>query len=263
MHFDFAAFLVVLTILTGVIWALDALFWAKRRHAQAVASGKPAREPVVVEYARSFFPVILAVLIIRSFLVEPFRIPSSSMMPTLLDGDFILVNKFTYGIRLPVINDKVIEIGDPKHGDVMVFRFPEDPSQDYIKRVVGLPGDQIDYRDKQLYVNNEAIAQLPLGLYTGPGEGGGRNLRVAEEALLGADHKILLNPARRDLNRGPWTVPEGHYFVLGDNRDNSRDSRFWGFVPDDHLVGRAFLVWMHWDASNVIGGLSRIGTSIE
>jgi len=216
---------------------------------------QPAREPVVVEYARSFFPVILAVLLLRSFLVEPFRIPSGSMMPTLLVGDFILVNKFAYGLRLPVLYTKFLDIGNPERGDVVVFRFPKDPSTDYIKRLVGIPGDRIEYRNKTLVVNGQPIPQVPDGRYVGVGSGAGQTgYLVAEEDITGRGHAILVNPMAPDLPpgcrvlaNGPITVPPGHYFAMGDNRDNSNDSRCWGLVPDENLVGKAFAIWMHWD----------------
>jgi len=166
MHFDFAAILVGLTFLTGVIWAIDHWFFARRRAAE-MPPGEAPREPVLVEYSRSFFPVILIVLLFRSFLAEPFRIPSGSMMPTLLVGDFILVNKFAYGIRLPVLDKKIIEIGAPERGDVVVFRFPKDPAQDYIKRVIGKPGDDVTYRNKKLYINGKEMPQENRGAYAG------------------------------------------------------------------------------------------------
>jgi signal peptidase I len=258
MSLDFAAILVALSALTGLIWLVDALFFARARNAQ------PGRkEPLAVEYARSFFPVIFIVLLIRSFLAEPFRIPSSSMMPTLLIGDFILVNKFAYGLKLPVIDHKFIEVGEPERGDVVVFRFPRDRSQDYIKRVVGLPGDQIAYRGKRLWVNGEEVVAEPIGRYIGSGQGRdhtGSELR--RERLGTAEHDILLKPQlfMGGRGEGSWEVPEGHYFVLGDNRDNSEDSRIWGFVPERNLVGRAFLIWMNWDSGIDV---SRLGTVIH
>jgi signal peptidase I len=277
MSFDFPTFLVAATAITGGIWLVDALAFAPRRRrlaeqaagaavqgegagSAAVGGGKAAaerryREPVLVEYARSFFPVILAVLLLRSFLVEPFRIPSGSMMPTLLVGDFILVNKFAYGLRWPVLNSKFLDLGEPERGDVVVFRFPQEESIDYIKRVVAVPGDQVYYRNKTLYVNGEPARQVPLPPYVGEGSGAGHTGAVqAVEEIDGLEHEILINPRARDLPPGcrvladgPVTVPEEAYFVMGDNRDNSNDSRCWGFVPDHNLVGKAFAIWMHWD----------------
>ena len=281
MHFDFPAFLVLATLVTGGIWLVDALAFAPRRRrvAEAMAGGGTvagsgvAKEPVLVEYSRSFFPVILIVLLLRSFLVEPFRIPSGSMMPTLLVGDFILVNKFAYGIRLPVLNKKVVEIGTPERGDVVVFRYPQDPTVDYIKRVVGLPGDRVEYRGKVLSVNGETVEQTAQGLYTGVGSG----IRetgsfMAQENLQGVEHAILKHPLAPDapphcrlFAGGPVTVPEGHFLVMGDNRDNSNDSRCWGFVPEQNLVGKAFAIWMHWDSgrSGFPVAWSRLGDMIH
>jgi signal peptidase I len=207
--------------------------------------------------------VILAVLLLRSFLIEPFRIPSGSMMPTLLVGDFILVNKYRYGIRLPVLNKKVYELDEPERGDVVVFRFPKDPGVDYIKRVVGVPGDHVVYRDKTLFINGEKIAQIPQGNYIGMGSGlsmSGADLR--REDLTGVKHDILVVPKIRGVN-SDVVVPEGHYFVMGDNRDNSNDSRYWGFVPEENLVGKAFMIWMNWDSAADGVGWGRIGDSIH
>lgn len=270
MHLDFAAILVALTFTTGIIWAIDAMFFARQR-ALAGASGAESvpesanarpKEPLVVEYARSFFPVILIVLLIRSFIAEPFRIPSSSMVPTLLVGDLILVSKFAYGFRLPVLDTKVIPMGEPERGDVVVFRYPEDPSLDYIKRVIGLPGDVIEYRNKTVFLNGSALAIEVLGPFSKTdGERKLPGQLLGMEYLTGVDHEILINPTTYDprFQGRKWVVPAGEYFVLGDNRDNSRDSRFWGFVPEDHLVGKAFLVWMHLSPS----GWGRIGTLIN
>ena len=274
MDFDFAAILVSLTALTGGVWLLDHLLFARRRKALAEATGGEKKEPLMVEYARSFFPVILIVLVVRSFLAEPFRIPSSSMMPTLLIGDFILVNKFAYGLRWPVLDKKFIDVGEPQRGDVVVFRYPRNPSQDYIKRVIGMPGDEVVYRNKTLYVNGQPVAQAPLGHYIG--EGSGRDMTGAElkneqlppsdaAAGPGVEHRILQRSAAYFVPQGEgvWKVPAGHYFVMGDNRDNSEDSRYWGFVPEENLVGKAFLIWMNWDGRN--GGIDfeRLGTVIH
>lgn len=263
LDLDFAALLVGLTAFAGLVWAIDHLLFRRRR----LAGNADAREPVIVEYCRSFFPVILAVLVIRSFLAEPFRIPSSSMMPTLLIGDFILVNKFAYGIRLPVSNHKLLAVGEPRRGDVVVFRFPQDPRIDYIKRVVGLPGDRVSYRDKIVYVNDQAVPQEQIGAYRGEGAGAEMTGSVLKtERLFDAEHQILQRRSGSGfypLHEGPWTVPAGHYFVLGDNRDNSQDSRFWGFVPEENLVGKAFLIWMNWDRRNGGVDFGRIGTVIK
>ena len=268
MRFDFPTIIVLLVFATGLIWAFDAAVLARRRQA-AAREGDGAGEgvvrappPRIVEYAKSFFPVFLIVLVLRSFIVEPFRIPSNSMMPTLLTGDFILVNKFNYGIRLPVLDTKIADLGAPERGDVVVFRFPEDPSTPFIKRIVGVPGDRIAYYDKILYVNDESMEQSPLGRYVGVGSGAvmnGASLRL--ERLDDIEHHILIEPEARTV-QGTAVVPEGHYFVLGDNRDNSRDSRYWGTVPDELLIGKAFRIWMNWDFGHGIGW-KRIGKSID
>lgn len=277
MRFDFPTIMVLLVLVTGLIWALDAAFFAPRRRVvgagdtddadseadQEVAEPDQVPEaPKLVEYARSFFPIFLIVLLLRSFVAEPFRIPSGSMMPTLLIGDFILVNKFTYGIRLPVVDNKIIELNTPSRGDVIVFRSPEDPAVPFIKRVVGIPGDHIAYYNKVLYINGEAAEQKIIGRYQGIGSGlsmSGASLR--EEDLDGHLHEILIQQGVPTLE-GTMVVPKGNYFVLGDNRDNSRDSRFWGTVPDELLIGRAFMIWMNWDWGHGIYW-NRIGDSIR
>ncbi len=265
MNFDFAALLVFLTLASGLIWAVDALFFAPRRKREMDAGSAEAggKEPVWVEYARSFFPIFLIVLILRSFIVEPFRIPSASMMPTLLIGDFILVNKYDYGIRLPVLHTRIVKNGQPARGDIVVFRYPEDPSIPYIKRVIGLPGDQISYRDRVLYVNKIPVKQELIGIYDGQGAGDMMDgAQLLSEQLPHVAHDILIDAGRFSID-DQVIVPAGHYYVMGDNRDNSKDSRFWGFVPEENLMGRAFLIWMNWDAKN--GGIDwqRIGTILN
>ncbi|MGO4220843.1 signal peptidase I [Lysobacter sp. TAF61] len=258
----FEIILVVLTLFSGLVWLLDKLWLAKRRAAREglLDDGK---EPVVVDYSKAFFPVLAVVLILRSFVAEPFRIPSNSMMPTLLTGDFILVNKFTYGLRLPINNHKFVALGEPARGDVVVFRPPHHPDQDWIKRVVGLPGDRVGYHDNQVTVNGKVLSYVPVGVYQGIGNGtemtGAEELR---EDLLGREHSVLerTNLPFLDQGEGDWVVPPGHYFVMGDNRDNSEDSRYWGFLPEQNLRGKAFLIWMNFD-----GGVdrSRIGSRIK
>lgn len=265
----FALVLILLILLTGVIWLLDRFLLRAKRPAGV-------NEPWWVEYAKSFFPVILVVFLLRSFLVEPFKIPSGSMIPTLHVGDFILVNRFTYGLRIPIIDKKIVDIGQPQRGDVMVFQYPEDPSVDFIKRVVGVPGDQLVYRDKKLWINGEPQVQQRDGDYNYVES----ELRFVhteryKENLGGKPHDILLNPEMPLLHLGNvadfplheqcsysdvevrCTVPPGHYFMMGDNRDNSRDSRYWGFVPDNMIVGKAFLIWMNFNE------LGRVGLSIK
>lgn len=254
VDFDIELFLVAGVLLTGFFAILKRLF----------AYPKPT---VVFHVAGSFFPVFLIVLLLRSFVVEPFRIPSGSMLPTLEIGDFILVNKFTYGLRLPVLHWEVLPLGEPERGDVVVFRYPHDPSQDYIKRLVGLPGDDIVYSDKVLTINGQVMQQDDKGVYEEPlSEVFPIALQRVHEQLGNAAHDILTVPAN-EFGAQPapqrWTVPEGHYFVMGDNRDNSNDSRFWGAVPRDHFVGKAFIVWMNWDAAANTAEFSRIGQSIR
>src|SRR5579885_1045803 len=244
MHFDFEAILTLATLITGLVWLADVLFFAKHRRAAAEQAGQAPRDPIVVDYSKSFFPVILLVLVLRSFLAEPFHIPSSSMVPTLLEGDFILVNKYTYGIRLPVLHTKLIPLGQPQRGDVVVFHFPSETAAafcmaqsdcateelqrsagtDFIKRVVGLPGDHIVYRDKTLYINGVMMPRQPLGAYTGQGSMG---MELDSEKFGASEHHILGVPNSWS-REGEWTVPAGTYFMMGDNRDNSWDSRFWG-----------------------------------
>ena len=275
---DFSLIMLLALCITGLIWGLDRLFAEPARQRalesklkQGMSEEQAAqvhREPVLVEYARAFFPVILVVFLLRSFLVEPFRIPSGSMLPNLLIGDFILVNKYAYGLRLPVANLKVVDIGSPRRGDVMVFRFPGDPSLNYIKRVIGLPGDHIVYRDKKLYVNGVLMEQTYLDDYiytegrdhTKPATIHARRL---QENLEGKELAILVN---EDSDHDPRdiTVPAGQYFVMGDNRDRSNDSRYWGTVPEQNVVGKAFLIWFSWDFSNGGGVIwKRIGDTIE
>ena len=242
------AALVLATLLSGLSWLADS-FWLRR--SRAVDSA----EPLTVEYARSFFPIFLVVLVLRSFLVEPFRIPSGSMMPTLLVGDFILVNKYAYGLRLPVTKTKIIANGEPQRGDVVVFRFPQNPRIDYIKRVVALPGDKVAYKNKTLFINDRAMAVQSVGPYQPVGSGMRATGSIEGiESLGDVDHSILVNPFMPDFGRNctflgsrEISVPEGHYFTMGDNRDDSNDGRCWGFVPEANLVGKAFIIWLSWD----------------
>ena len=266
---NFPLIMLILLTLTGGIWLLD---YFVLRHNRI----KEDNEPWWVEYPKSFFPVILIVFCLRSFLVEPFKIPSGSMIPTLLVGDFILVNKYTYGVRLPVINLKVFDVNEPERGEVMVFRYPEDPSMDYIKRIVGLPGDLITYRNKRLIINGSPVKMKPTGEYTYIESGINYVYsRGYVESMNGLDHTIITNPVMPsiqisgvrqfpsyencDYNHSGFTckVPAGNYFTMGDNRDSSSDSRYWGFVPERNIVGKAFMVW--WNFSD----LSRVGLSIK
>jgi len=259
---NFALILFVLLMISGALWAADRFYFRPRR-------APDAREPLWVEYGASFFPVILIVFVLRSFVVEPFKIPSGSMMPTLLVGDFIVVNKYSYGIRLPVINKKIIETGSPQRGDVVVFRYPPDPSLDYIKRLVGLPGDRVSYHDKRLTVNGVAVAVTRDGDYF---DAERRYYTPRYREMLDArEHLLLIEddapayvphvmafPGRENCHYNEsgfdCVVPPGHYFMMGDNRDNSQDSRVWGFVPDANLVGKAFFIWFNFSDMKRIGG---------
>jgi len=292
---DFSAVLLSITAVTGLVWWLDVLILRGRRAQAARAAGKDpgaVPEPGTVDYARSFFPVALIVLLLRSFIFEPFRIPSDSMMPTLLAGDFIVVNKYAYGLRLPLINKKVVSIGSPQRGDVVVFRYPRDPSVNYIKRLVGLPGDHVQVRNDRLVINGEPVKFNIVGTFD---DGCYVNFQLAQEQLGQHVHDVLLCPVlplqyleppvpkcnrhnvhgivcrnqpeaalsseSRDVTE---VVPPGEYLMIGDNRDNSEDGRYWGFVPEENLVGKATRIWFNWDL-NRSGGpkWSRIGSAIR
>ncbi len=250
---NLALILSVLTLVSGIVVAFNRFYYQKKI---GDGAGNPAMN-VLIEYSRSFFPVLLFVLIIRSFIFEPFRIPSGSMMPTLLQGDYIFVKKYSYGLRWPVIEKKFYETGSPRRGDVVVFRLPSDPSVNYIKRVVGLPGDTIVYQDHQLYINGEQMSLIKQP-----------ELRLNDSALIFVEelgdrnHEIRISrPGSRATER-TYTVSEGHYFMMGDNRDNSQDSRFIGEIPETHLVGEAVRIWMHMDGIEW-PDWSRIGTKIQ
>ena len=292
---DFSLVLVLIAAITGAIWLVEVLVFRPHRNGAARAQGKdPAtvREPGTVDYARSFFPVAIVVLVLRSFVFEPFRIPSDSMMPTLLDGDFIIVNKFAYGLRLPVINRKFLSVKEPERGDVVVFRYPRDPSINYIKRLVGLPGDHVQVREDRLFVNGKAVP------FTEEGEYGGDScyihMRIATEHLGSHTHQSIYCPVpleirgqapsgcnrseargyfcgvddmssgMGDMGAADLQVPPGRYLMIGDNRDNSEDGRVWGFVPEDHLVGKATRIWFNWDLHRTGGpAWGRIGKRID
>ena len=259
MGFDFELILTIAFLVTGGFWLYDRIAFLPKRKAilaempedVRTALGKNeaqllAKTPKYVAEVKSYFVIIAVIFFLRSFVVEPFQIPSGSMLPTLKIVDFILVNKFDYGIRLPVLNTKIIETTEPKRGDVVVFKYPRDPSLNYIKRLVGLPGDVVSYHNKMLTVNGQQVskdllAELPTSL--NPNQ---EPVRVFKEDLGSKQHEIYNSYYQNPLE-GDWVVPEGHYFVMGDNRDNSADSRVWGFVPEANLKGRAFYVWLHWN----------------
>ncbi|MCY4420368.1 MAG: signal peptidase I [Gammaproteobacteria bacterium] len=262
IHVDLEFILLAGTLVTGFVWLLDRYLLRSRRAAKAEDRDTGDRDPWYIELCISFFPILLIVLVLRSFVAEPFRIPSGSMMPTLLHGDFILVNKFSYGVRLPVLHAKVLDTGAPQRGDVAVFRFPRNPAQDYIKRIIGLPGDLIEYRDKTVFVNNRPMLQERTGVYEGLGANSVMNgIPMYREDLQVLSHDVLIRSPKYNAPMAEY-VPDGHYFVMGDNRDHSSDSRSWGFVPEKNLVGRAFLVWMNWDYAGKQFNFERIGKKI-
>jgi signal peptidase I len=298
MEFDFSAILLGLTVLFGVVWGLDRLFLYKKRKARLDAAGEEYRDPAPVDWSRSLFPVVLVVLLLRSFVAEPFRIPSGSMMPTLDVGDFILVNKFAYGLRMPAFNNKLVGLGEPKRGDVVVFRFPgylcrdggklvrsgdmscDDPhapvpSQNWIKRVIGLPGDSIEVHGAELLVNGKSVTADEIGPYVGNPQRSvdqimlNMGASVWTEHLGKVNHMIARMPAYTTPNsipndRVPSKVPPGCYLVMGDNRNDSLDSRWWGCMPEKNLAGKAFLIWMSWKGWGTGGvDFSRIGTVIH
>jgi signal peptidase I len=243
----FALIMVIVLTITGIIWLADIFFFSKKRAANV-------KESIFIEYSKSFFPVIFLVFFIRSFIAEPFKIPSGSMMPTLLAGDFIFVNKFTYGIRVPILNYTLIEVGLPKRGDVFVFHYPPKPSIDYIKRVVGLPGDLIEYKSKTLFINGKKMEQTFVDKYPYTlNEIHHIEAKEFKEVLGNLRHSILIHDLPGEDFK--FKVPQGHYLAFGDNRDNSADSRVWGFVPEQHLVGRAFFIWLNFSEFKRIGSI--------
>lgn len=262
MDIDLPLILMIAVTVTGVIWLLDIFVLARKREQEA-------QEPALVEYSKSFFPVLFLVFFLRSFLIEPFQIPSGSMIPTLQVGDYIAVNKFSYGVRMPVFRVKLFDVSEPKRGDVVVF-FPPNEERYFIKRLVGLPGDKIRYVNHELFINDEKqsyeelteaeLAEVPGSEEVKLCSYRGDVLKVVKETLGEKVHNMqkCTQPSRVSTN-GSWVVPEGHYFMMGDNRDNSRDSRFWGAVPEKNLVGKAFAVWMHWPELASLPSFSRSG----
>ncbi len=258
MDIDFSLVLINLSLVSGVIWLVDALLWAPARKARVssfeVADKdhdalhqetlkKLSKEPLLVEYSKSLFPVFFLVLVFRSFVAEPFMIPSESMLPTLEVGDYIVVNKFAYGFRLPVIGTKLKAMNEPQRGDVMVFKFPQNPKLNFIKRVIAIPGDTVRYEDKRLYINDVLVEEM---LVSQSRELSYSEARIYTEKLDELEYFIQKRFGVRAVNQQTqWQISEGEYFVMGDNRDNSNDSRFWGTVPDELVMGKAFVIWMH------------------
>ncbi len=259
MNFNFELILFYATLVTGGISLLDILFFAPRRR----RAGREAM-PILFDYARSFFPVLLIVFLLRSFLYEPFRIPSGSLEPTLMTGDFILVNKYEYGVRLPVVHKKIYGKNVPQRGDIVIFRWPPNPSFDFIKRVVGVPGDRISYVDKKLTVNGQPVPQSDIKTALAYDESGTEwNADEKSEDLLGIKHHIYVDPQKPSHDYRDIVVPEGMYFMMGDNRDDSADSRYWGFVSDKYILGKAVLVWMSWDPNKSKVRFDRLGKSVH
>lgn len=241
MNIDFPLVLVILTFFSGLITLIDILFFSNKR------KKTQKKIPVIVDYAKSFFPVFLFVLLVRSFIVQPFQVPSGSLEPTVLPGDFLLVNQFIYGLRLPVLNTKILHTGEPKRGDIVVFRDPAKPSINYVKRVIGLPGDHINYKNKTLTINGIKVPQkfIHAGSDVEPAQTDVA-VSVKEEMLEGKKYQIQIRPDIHDTITYNFIVPDGNYFMMGDNRDNSADSRYWGFVPEKDLIGKASIIWMSW-----------------
>lgn len=260
MNFNFELILFYATLITGLIALADILFFAPLRKRK-----EKEKMPLIIDYARAFFPVLLIVFLLRSFLFEPFRIPSESLEPTLLVGDFILVNKFGYGVRLPVIHKKIYQLGEPQRGDIIVFRWPPNPSVDFIKRVIGLPGDKISYINKVIYVNGKKIQQefKRYAVQDSDENDSSAVILDKQEDLLGIKHDIYQKQNKLSYDYHDIVVPAGMYFVMGDNRDDSADSRFWGFVPDENIVGKASLIWMSWNSFKHNVRWDRLGTVIR
>lgn len=242
MNIDFPLILTELTLGTGFIWLLDACFFKKMAWGQLKYWRRFADESI------SFFPVLLAVLVIRSFLITPFLVPTGSLEPTILTHEFIFVNQYAYGLRLPVVNTKIIRIGEPKLGDIAVFRFPGNPKVDFVKRVIGLPGDHIIYKNKTLFINEKKMPQTLIDKNTVDKGENNIPVQLKQEDLNGIKHLIYINSENTKDIPYDFTVPKDYYFMMGDNRDGSLDSRYWGFVPEENLIGKAFMIWLSWDS---------------
>lgn len=257
IYFDVPFILTSLVLISGLIAIIDLLFLAKNR------KRRNQHRPWLVEHAYSFFPMLLLVWTMRSFIVQPYRVPTGSLEPTILPGDFIVVNQFAYGLRLPVLNFKLLHLGEPKRGDIALFRYPNDPSIIYVKRVIGLPGDHITYRDKILTINDKIISQEFVGIDLDTENGFNIPVKVFMEDLDGVKHKIFVKPDYEDGMDIDVIVPENNYFMMGDNRDSSADSRYWGFMPEENLIGKAFGIWMNFDTDNLKVKWDRIGKKIQ
>lgn len=259
--FGFAFFLTLCTALTGLLSLLDRCWLARRRQHN---NGADTPTPWVFEAAHSLFPMLLIVWLIRSFLVQPYRVPSGSLEPTVLPGDFIVVNQFAYGFHFPIKNIRLVKLGSPQRGDIALFHWPEDPSVVFVKRVVGLPGDHIAYRHKQLFINGKPADQVLVGPDQNviPDQKPEPVLKKIEH-LFNVTHSIFVKPKQQYSVEGTWNVPAGHYFMMGDNRDDSNDSRYWGFVPESHLIGKAMRIWMSWDGNHTRVRWQRIGKAVK
>ena len=258
MIIDFAFYLTIIVLITGMVTLLDKLFFAKKRR----LAGK-TKPPLWIEYMRAFFPVLLAVWILRSFIFQPYRVPTGSLEPTIMPGDFIAVEQFAYGLRLPMLNQEFLNIGKPKRGDIALFRWPRDPNMVFVKRVIGLPGDHVTYKNKVLYINGKKMGQTFLYRTNDVGPYGYRRLvEVKQENLEGIKHDIYVQPYGGEIQNYHLVVPPRHYFVMGDNRDDSDDSRQWGFVPAKNLIGKAFGIWMSWNPLNHDVRWHRVGIAL-
>lgn len=257
-NIDFPFILVVAVIFAGVVSLIDVLFFAKKRRKN------DSRMPIIIEYSRSFFPVLLLVLIIRSFIFQPYRVPTGSLEPTVLPGDFIAVSQYAYGLRLPVLGTKILPINEPKKGDIALFYWPVNPKIIFVKRVVGTPGDKLEYKNKILYVNGEEMKQTSLGMAENI-EPGRLPIPVEKrrENLMGVEHDIFVLKDGGWTGEGKYEVPEGHYFMMGDNRDFSDDSRSWGLVPENALIGKAFAILLSWDSNNTTVRTDRFFKSLN
>ncbi len=238
MIINFAFYLTLTVLLTGVVTLLDVCWW--RRHRQTSMPGW-------IMTCRSLFPVLLVVLLFRSFVMQPYRVPTGSLEPTIMPGDFIAVSQFDYGLHFPVGDKVIYKTGKPKRGDIVLFRWPVNPSINYVKRVIGLPGDHIHYANKRLTINGKPCTLRFVGHTVDQEPGGGLIVDEYQEDLLGVKHRVLINPYTQQSGDFDYTVPKGQYFVMGDNRDNSNDSRGWGAVPYANLIGKARMIWMSWN----------------